>query len=49
MIAEGTDIRTVSSRLEHSKTSTTIDIYTHVLKSKDTQAAEVLNTILSIS
>lgn len=49
MIAEGTDIRTVSSRLGHSNTSTTLNIYTHALKSKDTQAAEVLNDVLAIS
>lgn len=49
MIAEGTDIRTVASRLGHSNTSTTLNIYTHALKSKDTQAAEVLNDILAIS
>lgn len=49
MIAEGTDIRTVSSRLGHSNTSTTLNIYTHALKSKDTQAAEILNDVLAIS
>ena len=49
MIAEGTDIRTVSSRLGHSNTSTTLNIYTHALKSKDEQAAEVLNDILSVA
>lgn len=49
MIAEGTDIRTVSSRLGHSNTSTTLNIYTHALKSKDIQAAEILNDILAVS
>lgn len=49
MIAKGTDIRTVSSRLGHSNTSTTLNIYTHALKSKDTQAAEILNDVLAIS
>ncbi|MED9969321.1 MAG: tyrosine-type recombinase/integrase [Ruminococcus sp.] len=49
MIAEGTDIRTVSSRLGHSNTSTTLNIYTHALKSKDEQAAEVLNDILAVA
>lgn len=48
MIAEGTDIRTVSGRLGHSNTSTALNIYTHALKSKDTQAAEILNDILAI-
>ena len=48
LIAEGTDIRTVSSRLGHSNTATTLNIYTHVLKSKDSEAADVLNTVLAI-
>lgn len=49
MIAEGTDIRTVSSRLVHSNTSTTLNIYTHALKSKDEQAAEILTDILAVA
>lgn len=49
LIAEGTDIRTVSSRLGHSNTATTLNIYTHALKSKDSEAADVLNTVLAIS
>jgi integrase len=48
MIAEGTDIRTVSNRLGHAQTSTTLNIYTHALKSKDQQAAEVLDNIFVI-
>ena len=48
MIAEGTDIRTVSNRLGHAQTSTTLNIYTHALKSKDEQAAEVLDNVLAI-
>lgn len=49
MIAEGTDIRTVSNRLGHAQTSTTLNIYTHALKSKDAKAAQVLNDLLAIS
>lgn len=48
MIAEGTDIRTVSNRLGHAQTSTTLNIYTHALKSKDEHAAEVLDNVLDI-
>ena len=48
MIAEGTDIRTVSNRLGHAQTSTTLNIYTHALDSKDKQAAEKLDSILHI-
>lgn len=46
MIAEGTDIRTVSSRLGHAQTSTTLNIYTHALKSRDAVAADNLDRIL---
>lgn len=43
MIAEGVDIRTVSSRLGHAQTSTTLNIYTHALKSRDQDAADKLD------
>jgi len=46
MIAEGTDIRTVSNRLGHAQTSTTLNIYAHALKSKDKDAAEKLEIAL---
>lgn len=46
MIAEGTDIRTVSNRLGHAQTSTTLNIYTHALKSRDSIAADNLDNIL---
>ena len=46
MIAEGTDIRTVSGRLGHAQTSTTLNIYTHALKSRDSVAADNLDNIL---
>lgn len=46
MIAEGTDIRTVSNRLGHAQTSTTLNIYTHALKSRDAVAADNLDNIL---
>lgn len=49
MIAEGTDIWTVSNRLGHAQTSTTLNIYTHVLKSRDSIAADNLDNILSIN
>ena len=48
MIAEGTNIRTVSNRLGHAQTSTTLNIYTHALDSKDKQAAEMLDGVLAI-
>lgn len=42
LISENTDIRTVSQRLGHSRTSTTLNIYAHALESKDKAAAEAL-------
>ena len=48
LIAEGTDIRTVSNRLGHAQTSTTLNIYTHALTSKDKQAADTLDDVLAI-
>jgi len=48
MIAEGVDVCTVSKRLGHANTSTTLNIYAHALKSKDTEAAEKLDQALSL-
>ena len=45
LIASGVDIATVSKRLGHSKKSTTLDIYTHAVKSADAVAAEVLQNV----
>lgn len=41
------DIRTVSARLGHSQTSTTLNIYAHAIQSADATAAEALNNILA--
>ena len=46
MISEGIDIRTVSARLGHSRTSTTLDIYSHALQAKDRQAADDMEALL---
>ncbi|MGI6696657.1 MAG: tyrosine-type recombinase/integrase [Christensenellales bacterium] len=48
MIAEGVDIRTVSQRLGHADTSTTLNVYAHALKSRDTEAADKLDEALAI-
>lgn len=48
MIAEGADVCTVSKRLGHANTSTTLNIYAHALKSKDLEIADKLENILSI-
>ena len=46
LIAAGTNVRTVSRRLGHSQTSTTMDIYSHAIQSADAAAAEVLGDLL---
>jgi len=45
LIGHNTDIRTVSARLGHSLTSTTMDIYVHGLQSMDTKASDTLEDI----
>lgn len=47
MIAEGTDVCTVSKRLGHANTATTLNIYAHALKSKDTDTANTLERTLA--
>lgn len=49
MIADGTDVCTVSKRLGHANTSTTLNIYAHALKAKDTEAADKLENVLSLT
>lgn len=47
LISKNTDIRTVSARLGHSQTSTTMDIYAHSLKSSDRRASDVLDVMFN--
>ena len=47
MIAEGTDVCTVSKQLGHANTATTLNIYAHALKSKDIEAANTLENVLN--
>ncbi|CVI73289.1 site-specific tyrosine recombinase XerS [Clostridiales bacterium CHKCI001] len=47
LISQNVDVKTVSGRLGHSQTSTTMDIYAHSLKKMDEVAAETLNNLLS--
>jgi len=47
MIAEGVDVCTVSRRLGHANTSTTLNIYAHALKSRDQEAAEKLDSMFT--
>lgn len=46
LIAAGTDIRTVSGKLGHAQTSTTMNIYAHLLKSAEQETAATLETFL---
>lgn len=46
LIAERTEISTVSGRLGHADISTTLDVYTHFLKERDTAAADTLEKAL---
>ena len=47
MISQNVDIRTVSNRLGHAQTSTTLDIYSHALQKMDEQASSALDTLLN--
>lgn len=49
LIAENIDVRTVSGRLGHSQTSTTMNIYAHNLQKKDVLAASALDKYLPVS
>lgn len=46
LISENVDIKTVSGRLGHAQTSTTINIYSHSLRKKDEAAADILEDLL---
>lgn len=48
MIAEGVDICTVSQRLGHADTSTTLNVYAHAMKSRDLEAADKLEMALAL-
>ena len=42
----GVDIRTVADKLEHSKPSVTMDIYSHLIKSAEKETADIMDTFL---
>ena len=46
LISEGVDVLTVSKRLGHSQTSTTMNIYAHALAKSDEKASATLDNIL---
>jgi integrase len=47
MLTAGIPITTVSARLSHARTSTTLNVYAHAVPGGDTFAAEVLGSILN--
>lgn len=47
LISQNVDVKTVSARLGHAQTSTTMNIYAHSLKKSDETAADVLDNILA--
>ncbi len=46
MIASNVDLRTVSKRLGHAQTSTTLNIYTHAIQSADEKASEAISGLI---
>ena len=48
LIAEHQDIKTVSKRLGHAQTSTTMNIYAHALQESDRKAADSLEMMLKM-
>jgi len=46
LISDGVNLKTVSSRLGHSNTSTTMNIYSHSLRNADKEAADRLEGML---
>ena len=46
--SSGTDVKTVSSALEHSQTSTTLDIHAHSFATKQAEASEAVANMLRI-
>jgi len=47
LISRGMDVETVAGRLGHSTSATTQNVYSHFLKSKDRQAAELMEDAFS--
>jgi len=49
LIAQGLPVRTVANVLGHTQTSTTLNIYSHVLESSTRHAAEIMDELLAQS
>lgn len=46
LISEGMDVVTVSKRLGHAQTSTTLNVYSHVLAKSDERACDTLDDLI---
>jgi integrase len=46
LLAAGVDLATVSARLGHSRSSTTLDVYAHVPRGGDDRAADIAGQVL---
>ncbi len=46
LISQNVDVKTVSNRLGHAQTSTTMNIYAHSLKKMDEKAADTLEQLI---
>lgn len=46
LIAAGVSVRTVSGRLGHSNSATTLNIYSHFVEATDQDAADLLGALL---
>ena len=46
LIAAGVDVKTISARLGHALTSTTMNIYVHALQDSDKKAADAISNLL---
>jgi len=49
LISQNVDVSTVSKRLGHARTSTTMDIYSHSLQRSDSAAADKLKNLFNKS
>ena len=47
MLTSGVDLRTVSARAGHARTSTTTDIYSHFIKNCDERASRIIDDIFT--
>ncbi len=49
MLAAGVPVPTVSGRLGHANSATTLNVYSHFLEASDREAAEALGQLLDVS